>query len=84
MKRDAVKVVESIWNRLDPFATIKPIHKGVKPVHLLWALLFMKVYAEESIHAGLVGGVDEKTFRKWVWIFVQEISYLEDEVVSRI
>ena len=78
------KVVENIWNRLDPFRTIEPIHSGVKPMHLLWALLFMKVYAEESIHAGLVGGVDEKTFRKWVWVFVQEISYLEDEVVSRI
>ena len=75
-------VVESIWNRLDPFRTIEPRHKGVKPVHLLWVLLFMKVYAEESIHTGLVGGVDEKTFRKWIWIFIKDISYLEDEVVS--
>ena len=54
-------VVVAIWTLLDPFTTIEPRHGGVQPVHLLWALLFMKIYAKEAIHCGLVGGVDEKT-----------------------
>jgi len=33
------------------------------PTHLLWALMFLKVYATESVHAA-IAGVDEKTFRK--------------------
>ncbi len=31
-----------------------------KPVHMLWALMFLKVYAAEHVHAALAG-VDEKT-----------------------
>ena len=27
-------------------------------------------------------GVDEKTFRKWVWFFVDALSFLESDVVS--
>jgi hypothetical protein len=32
-------------------------------------------------YPSVVGGVDEKTFRKWAWLFVVEISFLEPEVV---
>ena len=28
-----------------------------------------------------VGGVDEGTFRTWVWWFIEELSFLEPEVV---
>jgi len=64
---------------LDPYNAVP--EKGVVPEHLLWALMFMKVYGKESMHCTMAGAVDEKTFRKWVWIFVLEISYLESEVV---
>ena len=76
------QICELIWTNLDPFEQIAPDYPGVQVVHLLWALMFMKIYAEESVHCGLVGGVDEKTFRKWTWLFVEYISYEEDRVVS--
>jgi len=50
--------------------------------HLLWALMFLKSYGKEKVMSALAGGVDPQTFRKWVWIFIEAISYLEDEVVS--
>ena len=56
--------------------------KGVQPFHLLWGLIFMKVYATEAVHCKIVNSPDEKTFRKWSLLFVKEISYLESEIVS--
>ena len=52
--------------------------------HFLWALMFMKIYGKERNLCTLAGGVDKKTFRKWVWLFVVAIAYLEAEVVSKI
>ena len=43
-------------------------------------MMFMKIYSQEHIHASLAG-VDEKTFRKWSWIFIDAIAGLEYEVV---
>ena len=50
--------------------------------HLLWALMFLKMYAKEATTSRLAGGVDEKTYRKWVWLFVSAIADLEGDVVS--
>eukprot|EP00559_Dactyliosolen_fragilissimus_P004548 CAMPEP_0184857772 /NCGR_PEP_ID=MMETSP0580-20130426/2924_1 /TAXON_ID=1118495 /ORGANISM="Dactyliosolen fragilissimus" /LENGTH=188 /DNA_ID=CAMNT_0027353561 /DNA_START=237 /DNA_END=803 /DNA_ORIENTATION=+ len=50
------------------------------PEHLLWGLLFLKHYSVETLHA-TVPGVSVDTFRKWAWIFVYQISYLEEEVI---
>jgi hypothetical protein len=72
-------VCADLWNRLDPVNKISP---GSEPKHLLWSLLFMKVYSSEKVHVRLVGGVDEKTFRKWAWLFVDAIASLKSEVVS--
>lgn len=71
-------VCSMLWAFLEP-CTNMPI--GVKPQHLLWALLFLKVYATESVHCSLVGGADEKTFRKWTWIFVHAIADWESGLV---
>lgn len=49
--------------------------------HLLWALLFLKTYSSYEVLSGLVG-CDEKTYRKWVWIFLVAIADLEQDVVS--
>ena len=46
---------------------------GATPKHLLWALLFLKLYSSESTHA-ILANCDEKTFRKWSWVFVKLIS----------
>lgn len=59
-----------IWNRL---RTVIP--EGGSPNHLLWALLFMKIYATEHVNRSLTGA-DEKTLRKWIWTFVELISNL--------
>ena len=56
---------------------------GVEEKHLLWSLRFLRVYDTEENGACAVGKVDEKTYRKWTFLFVEEISYLESEVVSR-
>lgn len=74
-------ICSMLWAFLEP---LENMPNGVKPVHLLWALLFLKVYATESVHCALVGGVDEKTFRKWTWIFVHDIAAWERSLVSSI
>ncbi len=57
-----------------------------EPKHLLWTLYFLKVYPREGPGCAAVGGsrgaVDPKTMRKWVWLFLERIAELADEVVS--
>lgn len=72
------EICSRLWGMLDPCATME---NGAVPEHLLWALMFMKIYATNSVLCALVGGVDEKTYRKWTWIFVNAISYLEGSVI---
>ena len=76
-----------IWNMLAPTMNTTFGH-SVHPRHLLWAFCFMKVYATEKPMRILCGGgverdaPDEKTYRKWVWIFVYSIHNLYDALVS--
>lgn len=46
---------------------------GGKYIHLLLALLFLRVYATESVNHAMTG-LDEKTFRKWSWEYVNLLS----------
>ncbi len=59
--------------------------KKSKPKHLLWTLYFLKVYPREAPGCSAVGGskgaIDPKTLQKWVWLFIERITELEDEVV---
>jgi len=48
---------------------------GTHPIHLLWALLFLKQYNTEAVNAGICY-CDEKTYRNWIWAFVDAISEL--------
>ena len=79
-------VVVRAWDMIQvPF-----FHDGdlshAQPKHILWALLFLKKYGDESEMAALVGedgrAVDEKTFRKWAAIFTHRIASLKHDVVS--
>lgn len=63
-------VCQKIWELLESSRL-----PASNPVHLLWALMFLKVYASEHVHACLAG-VDEKTLRKWQWKYVRLISSL--------
>jgi hypothetical protein len=72
-------VCAELWKLLHPVNV-----NGASPKHLLWALFFLKVYPTESIGASMVGHVDEKTYRKWVWIFVDKISDLCSHLVCQV
>ena len=58
--------VADLWKLL-------PKIPGGKPRYLLWGLLFLKLYDTEHVLSSLAG-CDEKTFRKWVWIFVRQLA----------
>lgn len=45
-------------------------HETSVPVHLLYALTFLKLYQTEHVHRIICDGVDEKTFRKYAWKYV--------------
>ena len=48
--------------------------------------LFFKVYPREALSCSAVGGskdvIDPKTLRKWVWLFIERIAELADDVVK--
>lgn len=71
------KVCSILWSRC--YLSLQKYNPLKK--HLLWCLLFMKVYSSEMVLANKVG-TDEKTFRKRVWIFINEIYILKPSVVS--
>ena len=49
--------------------------------HLLWGLLFLKLYSSEAVLSGIVG-CSEKTFRKYCWKSVISIAELKPQIVS--
>ena len=68
-----------LWNRI--IAHDQSETSG-NPKHLLWALVFLKVYSTEEIHCSIVGWPSAKLFSKWSWYFVQRILELKDEKIS--
>lgn len=70
-------VCEVVWNMLD----LHQRDEKREPKHLLWALLFVKVYGNESTHSKMVG-TTSKTFRKWAWRTLTEIADFKAMVVS--
>lgn len=71
----APEIASSLWIRIKLNKT-SDVPAQARPQHLLWALLFMKVYSTESVLCSLCGGIDEKSFRKWKRIFIIEIAKL--------
>ena len=75
-------VVFESWHRL--------LHYGLVPAlgkffHMMWAFMFMKLYNTETAlcsYASGEGAVDPKTFRKWVWPFIEALDELGYYVVS--
>lgn len=59
-----------IWDMIKSEA---PLHS--KPKHLLWCLNFLKQYSTEHERRSIFKA-DEKTIRKWTWIFVELLSNL--------
>lgn len=50
------------------------------PVHLLWTLLFLKQYNPEHIMGTLLQR-DEKTLRKWIWLFVTQLALIKVVII---
>ena len=73
-----VGVFLTCWGMLDKTDLLP---QGGRLEHLLWALMFMKLYSGQKALCALAG-VDPETFRKWVWSFTEAISMLEHLVVS--
>jgi len=78
-----IEIVLKVWFMLGE-GGLRP--KKSKPKHLLWTPYFLKVYPREapgcSAVGGLKGAIDPKTLRKWVWLFIERIAELADDVVS--
>ena len=57
-------------------------------IHLLWALHFMKVYPKQDAGSAAAGGssraIDVKTWKKYLWPFINALAELKDIVVSQV
>ena len=73
-------VVVILWNMLETNCTCRKI-KSDKIIHLMWALHFLEKYGAEHQHLALFN-VDEKTYRKWIWLYIGAISSLVHRIVS--
>lgn len=76
-------VVLRLWNLI---TTNSELPSGGRLVHLLWALIFVKVYPTEETLVKLCGDPsgtpDRKTTRKWIRLFLEAICRCIDDVVS--
>ena len=53
---------------------------GAKLEHLLYALVFLRVYGKnEVVHCAIFGHPSAKTYRKYSWYFVKKIAHLENK-----
>lgn len=69
----SVKVMAKTWNSLD-VQNLLPEH--AEPKHILWMCSFLKTYTTENVYVAWYK-VEEKTFRKWVWLMLVATSKLE-------
>jgi hypothetical protein len=69
----SLQVASKIWILLD---VLNEGPRGGQVKHMLWALMFLKVYATEEVLADKTG-VHRDTYRKWVWLFVPRIASIE-------
>lgn len=53
-----------------------PVLQSCTPEHLLWSLCFLKQYHTESTNSAIFG-VDEKTYRKYIWLLVEMLGDLD-------
>lgn len=64
------EICSIIWQKIKDKVPV-----GGEPKHLLWTLHFFKKYSNEHIRRSFLNA-DEKTIRKWTWIFVKLLSEL--------
>jgi len=69
-----------LWFLIRKLPAARALTKGGEPVHLLWALLWLKIYNTDEVCSGMCR-CDEKTYRKWRWKFVKGMAALQKHVV---
>ena len=67
-----------LWHRLQAHRPAR-----AQPKHLMWALLFLKVYGTEAALSSMTRST-RKTYRKWVRKMLRSISLLAPVVVGMI
>jgi hypothetical protein len=66
------EVVADLWMRINPKKTMP---RGAKAKHIMWTLYVLKLYNVEEVNIqNIDGNPVEKTFCKWVWLFIGAIS----------
>ena len=76
-------IVSVVWSLLFLHNLIDLNPRQVKPIHLLWTLLFVQCYEVEERNAARCK-CDEKTFRKWSWYYLKALAALDIFVVSSV
>ena len=66
-----------LWNIVERQCSI---YDNVHPKHLLWALLFLKLYLPIQVAVAFIG-CDEKTYQRYVWVVIDGIRYARCDTV---
>ena len=80
----APDVVACTWELLIESKFVRQRLPGLappNPVHLLWALMFLKRYDTMDVLAAALD-IDEDTLRKWAFFYLEAGAELDREVVS--
>ena len=70
-----------VWMMMQASGWLQKAPSRILPVHLLWALFFMRHYLTTEVNAAIVG-VSSKTFQEKAWFIVLGLSSLYSRVVS--
>ena len=65
-------IIADIWNRIEADGDLQD---GARPKHLLWALVFLKVYSTEEIHCSIVAWPSAKTFQNGLGTLSKGFQY---------
>lgn len=70
-------IIATIWMEIQPL-----VDDCVYRKHLLWALIYLKVYSTEFVHCCMVGWPTPKTFREKSWHVVECIADIKTKVIK--
>lgn len=76
------RLITIVWSSLEEHGILQSISQK-DPIHLLMALHFLKSYGIQTQLASIFS-VDEKTYRKWTWTYINAIKKLSPFYVSQL
>ena len=82
------EVCSIVWNKmvalLNEYPPNETRYDNLHPMHMLWALFYLKMYPTARQISSVVGKVCKDNFRFWTRFVIDSIGALGDEVVSGI